>query len=48
MAESLQKSDKNSEARHAEALAVASEAGHILLENGAEISRVEEPMERNA
>lgn len=29
-----------------EALAVATEAGHILLENGAEISRVEETMER--
>ena len=36
------------EERHAEALAVASEAGHILLENGAEISRVEETMERIA
>ena len=30
------------------ALSVASEAGHILLENGAEISRVEETMERIA
>ena len=36
------------EERHARALAVASEAGHILLENGAEISRVEETMERIA
>ena len=36
------------EERHAEALAIASEAGHILLENGAEISRVEETMERIA
>ncbi len=34
--------------QHAEALAIASEAGHILLENGAEISRVEETMERIA
>lgn len=32
----------------AQALAIASEAGHILLENGAEISRVEETMERIA
>ena len=38
----------SSEERHAEALAIASEAGHILLENGAEISRVEETMERIA
>ena len=29
-----------------EVLEVASEAGHILLENGAEISRVEDTMER--
>ena len=36
------------EERQAEALSVASEAGHILLENGAEISRVEETMERIA
>ncbi|MBR5018623.1 MAG: threonine/serine exporter family protein [Bacteroidales bacterium] len=36
------------EDRHAQALAIASEAGHILLENGAEISRVEETMERIA
>jgi uncharacterized membrane protein YjjP (DUF1212 family) len=36
------------EKRHAQALAIASEAGHILLENGAEISRVEETMERIA
>ena len=48
MAESLQKSDKTCEDQYAEALAVASEAGHILLENGAEISRVEETMERIA
>ena len=48
MTELLQKSDKTDESRHAEALAVASEAGHILLENGAEISRVEETMERIA
>ena len=48
MTDLLQKSDKSEETRHAEALAVASEAGHILLENGAEISRVEETMERIA
>ena len=30
------------------ALALASEAGRILLQNGAEISRVEETMERIA
>ena len=48
MTDLLQKSDKSEESRHAEALAVASEAGHILLENGAEISRVEETMERIA
>ena len=30
----------------AEVLEVASEAGHILLENGAEISRVEDIMTR--
>ena len=36
------------EDRQTQALAVASEAGHILLENGAEISRVEETMERIA
>ena len=29
-------------------LSLASEAGHILLENGAEISRVEDTMERIA
>ena len=34
--------------RSKEILALASEAGHILLENGAEISRVEETMERIA
>ena len=34
--------------RQAQALAIASEAGHILLENGAEISRVGETMERIA
>ena len=32
----------------AEVLEVASDAGHILLENGAEISRVEDTMERIA
>lgn len=31
-----------------QALQLATEAGHILLENGAEISRVEETMERIA
>lgn len=36
------------ESLQAQALAIASEAGHILLENGAEISRVEETMERIA
>ena len=36
------------EEQQAKALAIASEAGHILLENGAEISRVEETMERIA
>ena len=36
------------ESIQAQALAVASQAGHILLENGAEISRVEETMERIA
>ena len=36
------------ESQQAQALAIASEAGHILLENGAEISRVEETMERIA
>ncbi|MBR5101386.1 MAG: threonine/serine exporter family protein [Bacteroidales bacterium] len=45
----MQPSDPISvEDRHAQALAIASEAGHILLENGAEISRVEETMERIA
>jgi len=48
MAEKLQHPEENLEEQHAEALAVASEAGHILLENGAEISRVEETMERIA
>lgn len=48
MAEKLQNSEELIEERHAEALAIASEAGHILLENGAEISRVEETMERIA
>ena len=48
MAEKLQNPEETLEQRHAEALAVASEAGHILLENGAEISRVEETMERIA
>ena len=32
--------------REVEALDIANEAGHILLENGAEISRVEEVMDR--
>jgi len=36
------------EEQQAQALDIASEAGHILLENGAEISRVEETMERIA
>ena len=48
MAEKLQTSEEILEEQHAQALAVASEAGHILLENGAEISRVEETMERIA
>ena len=48
MAEKLQHPEISLEEQHAEALAVASEAGHILLENGAEISRVEETMERIA
>lgn len=34
--------------RHDEILGLASDAGHILLENGAEISRVEETMKRIA
>ena len=38
----------NSQQRDQEALEVAVEAGHILLENGAEISRIEETMERIA
>lgn len=38
----------SAEEQQAKALAIASEAGHILLENGAEISRVEETMERIA
>ena len=36
------------EDKSSEILGLASEAGHILLENGAEISRVEETMERIA
>ena len=48
MAEKLQNPEELEEKRHAQALAIASEAGHILLENGAEISRVEETMERIA
>ena len=48
MAEIIHNPDASVEERHALALAVASEAGHILLENGAEISRVEETMERIA
>lgn len=39
---------ERTEAELGTALEVASEAGHILLENGAEISRVEETMERIA
>ena len=39
---------KQVEANLAEVLEVASEAGHILLENGAEISRVEDIMSRIA
>lgn len=39
---------ERTEAELAAALEVASEAGHILLENGAEIFRVEETMERIA
>ena len=45
MPEKLQNPEELEEQRHAQALAIASEAGHILLENGAEISRVEETME---
>ena len=48
MAEKLQNPEELEEKRHAQAFAIASEAGHILLENGAEISRVEETMERIA
>ncbi|MBR6868549.1 MAG: threonine/serine exporter family protein [Bacteroidales bacterium] len=48
MLEKLQNPEELAEQRHAQALAIASEAGHILLENGAEISRVEETMERIA
>ena len=48
MAEKLQIPEEELEERHAQALTIASEAGHILLENGAEISRVEETMERIA
>ena len=33
---------------HEQALQLATEAGHILLENGAEISRVEDTMTRIA
>ena len=43
-----EKEQTTAEERQAQALAIASEAGHILLENGAEISRVEETMERIA
>ena len=45
MTETAHRSDAE---RQALALDIASEAGHILLENGAEISRVEETMERIA
>ena len=48
MAEKLQNPEELEEKRHAQALAIASEAGHILLENGAESWRVEETMERIA
>ena len=44
----MEKEQMTVEERQAKALAIASEAGHILLENGAEISRVEETMERIA
>ena len=40
--------EKLTEGRLADVLEVASEAGHILLENGAEISRVEDIMSRIA
>ena len=43
-----EKEQTTAEERQAKALEIASEAGHILLENGAEISRVEETMERIA
>ena len=43
-----EREQKTVEEQQAQALAIASEAGHILLENGAEISRVEETMERIA
>ena len=39
---------ENKKPDFAEVLEVASEAGHILLENGAEISRVDDIMERIA
>ena len=48
MSEKPHTPEESAEERHAQALAVASEAGRILLENGAEISRVEETMERIA
>ena len=38
--------DRHEDADLAEVLEVASKAGHILLENGAEISRVEDIMSR--
>ena len=37
---------KNEEQMKESALDIASQAGHIMLENGAEISRVEEVMQR--
>ncbi|MBR4434274.1 MAG: threonine/serine exporter family protein, partial [Bacteroidaceae bacterium] len=40
--------EDKSKAVEQQALELATEAGHILLENGAEISRVEETMERIA
>ena len=43
-----EREQKTVEEQQAQALAIASEAGHLLLENGAAISRVEETMERIA
>ena len=44
----MEKGHFSDEKQQVQALEIASEAGHILLENGAEISRVEETMERIA